>query len=465
MDGPYTHGKFRFIQGDNSVPTIGDPADTGLDAIRAYLDPDPVLFSYMNEDSPRALLCNVSTDFTVTPPVSTGKYTVCVPTLNTAGTSYTWSFVMSGTTTKAKDVTLVDENGNPVAGNPYGIAQVGDTLYIVEYDSAKIYSVAIADLEAADEGGTREVTLAADTPEHIPEDNNHGTALIALTGGDEGDTYLFALYTNIIGSSYLASVVARYLVDPDDGSLGDPEIVTVGVNATGLVPVVTDSATYILVPAIGGSQKQNNTNGLTSNLVVIDAFNDFSSSTNTGTIAFTGDEAAPPTASTNYDIHGVASSPDGTNVYVLTLSYDASYLSCWRLYQTDIESIVANSEVTPKLSLSNATGLTDVAHDTGAPGYFWEVLYDNTAAGGRLWFLKGTPIQISTGDYATVLKTITYSGNLYDSAFNVNSADLIGETIYQAAQNASINTRLGTTRALAKTAQAAAASAAEEEEK
>jgi hypothetical protein len=471
LDARYTHGKFRFITGNNAAPSVDDPADTGIDDIRAYQDGDPVLFSYMNGSAPRALLCNVTTDFSTMPPASTGKYTVCVPTWNSTSEKYDW-------TTLAKDIAL-QLNGADVAGNPHGIVKVGDYLYIVEYDTAKIYQVSISALEGTADGGVCPVTLAADATSFLPTTAglyHHGAALIALTDPDN-ITYLFALFTSATVDAYGSpdqydpSTIVRYVVN--SGALDEPVSIRTGKNATALVPVpVTDSAGvpdfFILIPALGGKQQYGKTNGTDSSLSVVQAIDEFDA-VSPAPVAFTGDPAAATIAgSTNYDIIGVAVSEDGTNAYVLTVSYDASYQAWWKLFRTTFADIQANippegESPPPSPTLSQAAGLSAV--DTGqGGGYYWEIVYNNAAS--LLWFLKGTPIRVSAGgNYGVVFKEIGYAGTLYDSAFNVNSGDLIGETIYQASKGASINTRLGTTRTLAKAVQAAAAASAEEEEK
>jgi hypothetical protein len=89
----------------------------------------------------------------------------------------------------------------------------------------------------------------------------------------------------------------------------------------------------------------------------------------------------------------------------------------------------------------------------GSKGYDWNLMYENAdpASKGRLWFIKGTPIQVSQGsDYNT--KLVFDMGALYPpnssdpldtiSYKNVNSADLIGEMIYQYSKGRSIDTRL-----------------------
>jgi hypothetical protein len=90
---------------------------------------------------------------------------------------------------------------------------------------------------------------------------------------------------------------------------------------------------------------------------------------------------------------------------------------------------------------------------------------------GRLWFVKGTPIQVSQGkDYNTKLLFDTgalYPPNSSDpldsiSYKNVNSADLIGEMIYQHNKGHSIDTRL--VKGKSASARAAQSGAAAEEE-
>jgi hypothetical protein len=89
----------------------------------------------------------------------------------------------------------------------------------------------------------------------------------------------------------------------------------------------------------------------------------------------------------------------------------------------------------------------------GSKGFEWQLIYENAtpASKGRLWFVKGTPIQASQGDdYDT--KLVFDTGALYPSNSsdpldaisykNVNSADFIGEMIYQHGKGHSIDTRL-----------------------
>jgi hypothetical protein len=465
LDAAYKNGKFRFVAGDNAAPSIADPADVELDVIKPTTDGDPVLFSYLKGSSPRALLVNINTNFDV-PPTSTGKYTVCVP--DTSASPITWKLLNDGAL--AKDITLVNAGGSPVAGNPHGIAAIGNYLYTVDYDSPYIYRLDITAFEGKAAGSNYQVTTAFNVTPYLPTTPSglyhHGAALISLTTivEEEPVTYLYALFTSATLDSYgypdvyAASTVIRFIVNTSTGAIINPVYVRVGQNATGLIPAGSGSTASILVPAIGGKQNYGSTNGTASNLTQVT--NIFA--TLGATTRITGDNSTSLSSTGNYDIMGFAVSANGNNAYILLVTYNANTQACWRLYKGTLANILAVTNA----QISQVTTLTSVATVFGdTAGYYWEILYDNTVTNGRLWFLKGTPIRVNAGNnYDTLLKDIKYplDGSV---AGNVNGADLIGEMLYQAAQGVTLNTRLGTTRQLAKTVQAAKTAAEEEERK
>jgi hypothetical protein len=482
LDQAYTHGKLQFITGDDGAPAanVANPVDTNIDDIEPYTDEDPEIFSYMGGSgnaTPRGLLCNVTTNFSTTPATSTGKYTVCTPTAS--GSTFAWAI------TGTKDIQLMNNSVSPAvpaAGNPYGVAQVGNFLYIVEYDSAKIYTLNIANFEAST-AATYNVDAVTDASTKYPVPvgaYSHGAALLSLTDSSDDTTYLYGLFTvaTVDGSGYpdvySSSVIVRYEVDTATGALSNPIVVQVGANATALVPAPNGTGGIaILVPAIGGKQQYGTTNGPASVLSVVPAFDDFAN-TSPAPIAFTGDAAGSVSPTGTYDIRGVAVSEDGSYAYLLTATYSASYLTNWRLYSATVADILGASSQ----PLSTATVLTDVDStadpDNGDPGYYWEVQYENnaTVANGRLWFVKGSPIRISLGSNydknGSTYKQIDAGsgGPLYSPQFNVNSADLIGEMIYQASKGVSKDTRLvkGTARQTAQAAQAVQTAQAASEE-
>jgi hypothetical protein len=375
------------------------------------------------------------------------------------------------------------DGNDDVAGNPYGVVRVGDFLYIVQYDSAKIYWVNAANFQAAT-AATYPVDGSIDaSPDFVnPPATDyyaHGAAILSMT--DSTGTYIYGLFTvaqnNASGypSVYTASALVRYAVDAS-GNLVKPAATEVGLNATALVPVSSVSTKTtpdtILVPAIGGPQQAGTTNGVASSLSVVTAFTGFPDKA-TAPIAFTGDTAGSVTPTGAYDIKGAAASEDGAYAYLLTVTNTAGYLTDWRLYQTTVAAIIgtAGSPLTLSAAVTagTLTAIDSTANAGGDDGYYWEVQYEDnaTAANGRLWFVKGSPIRISLGSDYTTPKLIDAGsgGPLYSPAFNVNSADLIAETIYAAAQGVSKDTRLIKGSSAAQTAAAAAAASDEEEEK
>jgi hypothetical protein len=487
LDDGYTHGKVQSISGSAGAPSgLDNPEDTRIDDIAPYTDTDPEVFSYMDgtsQTTPRLLLCNVTTDFSTTPATSTGKYSAYTPVVPTPPSTRTWDWNLVG----IKDIQLVNSSGNPVAGNPYGIVQAGNFLYVIEYDTGNIYTLNITNFEGASGSTYTVTTTTAVTP---PSGYYaHGSAILSLTNGSI--TYLYGLFAiaeyaggSSTPTSYNPSVLVQYRVNPSTGALVLLATVSVGPNATALVPapnsIAGQDAMAILVPAIGDIQKYGTTNGTASVLSVVQAFGNFGKTA--VRVAFTGDPIPSPAIfpAGNYDIKGVTVSADGAYVYLLTVTNSAAYTTFWRLYQTTAAKIlgIASSETLSAAVTNGDLTVLDSTADTtnGDPGYYWEVQYENnaTAANGRLWFVKGSPIRISLGSAYGTFKLFDAGsgGPLYSPSFNVNSADLIGETIYSASQNISKDTRLLKGNVAAQAAQAAAAAAAaaaapeeEEEEK
>jgi hypothetical protein len=451
MDQGYQNGEFRFFTGD-----IGGPAKVNLPQsvsqnFIASTDSDPEVYSYMgiSDGNPRALTCVVTTNYTTG--TSTGKYFLYKGDPSTL----TWTLVSS-----TGGVELQDSDGEPVAGNPYGVAQVGNFLYINEYDTGNIYTINITNFETAVVTNSA-TTYAVDdvTAVPLPTPPSGGqepaAALIALTdnSGATPATYLYSLYNLVAPSSpslptgYDDGQVNRFTVNTSTGAITDDgSPVTVGKNAQALVPVPDGSGGFnILVPAIGGTQQAGSTNGTESNLYRINAFG-----TMAATLVLTGDGSVGTAISVtgNYDVKSVAVSASGS-VWLLLVTSDANYKAWWKLYKTTMTDLLAYTAAKPLATAVSDGDLTLLDSGLGSPGYYWEVLFENSPSDpGRLWFVAGTPIRVSAGDdYDN--KILFDEGVLYAPitgktlyAVNLNSADLVGEMIYQYQQGNSIDTRL-----------------------
>ncbi|MDR1248309.1 MAG: hypothetical protein LBK63_03305 [Treponema sp.] len=353
----------------------------------------------------------------------------------------------------------------------------------------------MVDIAAFESSGKPNYDLAANTHTVFPEDitdakifpvpagggySARGAALIALTDTRAKPvTYLYAAYTILSVAApgkptiYDNSVIVRFKADPATGALTEGTYVTAGKNIQSLTPVYGGpNGMVILAPCIGGPQNFGSTNGVESTLHRIPAFDNF---TNDNSIAaFTGDQSIALTLAGSCDIKSIAASEDGL-VYLLTETEDDSFNTWWKLYKTTVDAVLNNAgtELTDAI---NSNVLEPLDSGVGSKGFEWQLMYENAvpASNGRLWFVKGTPIQVSQGNNYNA-KLLFDTGTLYPpnssdpldsiSYKNVNSADLIGEMIYQYNKGHSIDTRLIKGKgAAAKVAQSGAA-AEEEEEK
>ena len=147
LDGAYQDGKLRRIEGEKGSPDqIQNPADTGY-PLDPQEDGDPMVYSYMStntsgNEEPHILLVR-----TVSWSPGDTTYTVLKPVL---GASNTWQVYNNRENIK---FTL---NGDVVLGNPQSLGQVkilstsgGTTttkrfIYLVEYDSTKVYGIDVA---------------------------------------------------------------------------------------------------------------------------------------------------------------------------------------------------------------------------------------------------------------------------------------------------------------------------------
>jgi hypothetical protein len=473
LDGGYQNGSLQVIIGDDAgtngnFGSIQNPANTGVPIEITMFD--PVVFSYVYGGSARVLM---------------GKITTSAGTLPSA-TSYTL-LALPGTvgvpwpTALATNISLVDENNNPVATNPHGVAQVGDWLYIVNYDSQKITRLGTNELNGLSAGSTHPV---AKQPFDLAEeaelpDNCRGQAVIALKDG-AGNNYLFALYirNNPAATQYNPSILVKMAVNAD-GSLRYVAQAEVGMNATEIIPVDGgDGGVTLLVPAMGGPQQGGTTNGANSNITAVPAF----ASTFTARVLLKGDDPAPTPPT--FDLREIAAPMPGSGidgVFIMTGTYDTSYNQNWTLYWTSITKLLGFNN-TP---ISTAAGGTDPALITvdgslGSPGYYWSILWENGDANNkpRLWFLRGSPILATLAtDYNSPTSsqpdTNKYkffaqgTGPGQIGGQNVNSADLIAETLRQAAAGVSLKRSLrGRIDPHVRAAiQKAAAATAEEERK
>ncbi|MDR2394801.1 MAG: hypothetical protein LBD93_11710 [Treponema sp.] len=468
LDAAYQNGRFMEVLGENpgtsgNLSDIDNPKNAGISL--GATTSDPVIFSYAwNPSTVRVLLGKITTNAGTVPSMSCA-YSLLESPDQTAAVG-TWKAL--GT-----DVELL-YGDTKVATNPHGVAHIGNTLYIGDYDAQKIYLLGADALNGQTGGsyplGKAPYDLSQGTDADLPP-NAKGQAIIALADEDK-NTYLFVLYivANDSATEHQEGILVKLSVDPDNGSLSYVDRVEVGKNPQEIIPVTNgDKDVYLLVPGIGGSQGSS-TNGTESTIVSVPAF----ASSFTATPLLTGDSAS-------YDIRVIGASAQANNnslVFILTANFTSDWLGVnWKLYQTTVSKLLGTGGITLSAAVTNQTlsvadqGTTAFSDYSGV--YFLDLLYENAVqANGkeRLWFFRGSPLVVTVAD---AYGSPTQTGNAYNfytvgsesgqlGGKNVNSADLFAETIRQAAAGASLKRGVRATKAPAA---ARAAAPAEEEEK
>ena len=346
-----------------------------------------------------------------------------------------------------------------VLTNPYGVAQVGNALYLIDYDSTAIYTLGVNELNGLPPG-KHELDYTPYVPNVGLPALAKGQAIIALRDGD-GNPFLFALYTvadiSVYPPWHYSSVLVKITIDPVYGVLTTAEkLEGLGKNAQELIYIANfGGSPGLLVPCIGGAQRYDGyTNGTDSKLELVLPFvsptNPGDPTMSTRTL-LTGDADPvpppdPPPLPTTWDIRAVAAAPDttgGSPIFVLTATMDANEKWYWRLYASTITLFSSlNGE-----TLSQAVTAGKIWSSAGGseePGNYWDIYYENgtgpTSAGDRLWFLKGSPIVVGAASgFPLNPKTFPVGYGAGDiGGINVNSATLVSETMKQAALGISL---------------------------
>jgi hypothetical protein len=363
------------------------------------------------------------------------------------------------------DVTLVsgalDTAGNPIPilFNPHALAEWGDMIYLIDYESHKIVILGADELEGMSGNYVPlQLPFTFTSPDQVPL-NGKGQSLVIL--GDK----LSALYiaTNATAATHEPGVLCRLDIG-SNGALTYDTGVFVGLNPQAIVPVNDGDAVQLLIPAIGGYQHYDGTtNGVESNVCCVPALGSWPSA---AAVLLTGDDPdsgggsgeskdtdPAPTTPATYDIHALAAGTRGASnkLYILTQVYINGSTSItqdglWRIYETTVGAFLSLPASTPITTAVTAGKLkkTDegVVESLDYSGvYFWDLLYaqtdDISDAGDLLWAGLGSPILVTRaaeGGYGspTSGEERAYVMFGFNGGNNVNSIDLTIETINQA---------------------------------
>jgi hypothetical protein len=463
LDGDFRNPTVRYIRGfqdaNSGTPTVGtldDPRNAGIPLLPDTKDPKIFSFSYRGDVF--FLLCRVVT-----------------PVVGDPSTEGRWSLIMAPTpplgawALLARDITL-KANGTAVLANPYGLAQIGNTLYIIEYDTQRIYSLGVNELNGLPDGADFVLDgPRVDLTAQLAEPDAKAQAIIAMTPAS-GSPIVAALFTVSAVDDpdepeliHKNGILARLVFV--NGVLTYDTKVYVGKNPQELVPVMDK----LLIPAIGGMQKAGASNTTNTNISCVSTFGSWSGYGGTAPILVTGDQSG------TYDFKAIGASyrQDGQGwVYILMLINNAGFVSTnWQLYRIKIVDLLALNNVNIGSIPAGKIAMIDWGEED--PGWFWELLYEtaDTSTKDRLWFFRGSAIlscpalaypdhpvshtEPSNGSYR-YFDFGEKDGNI--GGANIDWADLTIETVRQIAAGHSLK------RGARAATPAGAAAAAEEEE-
>lgn len=303
---------------------------------------------------------------------------------------------------------IIDPQGNWAAplysetwtgiANLHGVASKGRWLFGTGYDLSKI---CVIDM---DNGYTQEHEY--DFPDDFSriqglhyDGTYHGEA---LTVGTDGRLYaLFYINKGSGYTEYYESVVVQFEINGASGELDLKNYVTVGKNSFTLD--LYDNKLYVC--SLGGMQNQGTGNAET-NLCIVDT-NDFKQES-VVTIKITN-------PAQNGDIRDI-SIIDPDHVYIFAGHYDANYVNMiGAVYHTTLANIT---------SFANWTKIIPV----NSKGYLWGIHAD----GSKLWFVKGTPIEVYNGSPSSTVSPDKTFDILQMSDFdkgNLNSACFIAPSL------------------------------------
>jgi hypothetical protein len=350
-----------------------------------------------------------------------------------------------------KDVVLV--RTDPVSGittematNPFGVAQLGNMLYIIDNESRMIIRLGANELNGL-APGNHELELMPFDPNAgtsgagLPA-NARGQAIIVLKDGS-GTPLIFALYTvsdSANPPAYSNSILIRMGIDPNTGfPVYQTKLDTLAKNAQELSYIQNfDGSPALLIPCLGGPVVAGAANGENSKLDMVRPF----TSPMTTRHLFKSVNNTPGSTVYWNNIKIVAAPPDAGPddfIYIFTGSVNVLGGMNWVIYRTTINQLKNMNDV----SLA-AAGFSTPDSGYNFHGDNWDLYYEKgtgpNMAGDRLWFVQGSPIFVSKADYYYLLDRTFREGYAPNQigAPETDSAVMVYEAVKQAAQGVSL---------------------------
>jgi hypothetical protein len=325
-----------------------------------------------------------------------------------------------------------------------GVAQLnGNYVFLLSLDGLKIHYL---DASSLDAGTASQAELLVDLSETFPKVEGYVPKGVKLIATDDD---LYALHVMVKDpyddkEAFADSKITRIPITfPDGGppAAGSPETLDVGKNASGLCATQDGKFTKLIIPSIGGPLTPGGINGPESKIQVVEFKKKTVETAFGGLAPDAGSELGRDSLRLNF--LSVALNQSGSNFFILTAALDSKGAGVfWRLYKTSASTILATKDKTID-ELPSVAKLLDHTSDNpeklGDPGLQWQILYEN--ANQRLWFIRGTSIQVSEGpNYPGAPGDLPENGSgrryfpgkiLHGTDLtDVHSADLVSETLY-----------------------------------
>ncbi|MDR1256142.1 MAG: hypothetical protein LBJ86_00145 [Spirochaetaceae bacterium] len=438
LDKFYTNGCVMQIRGRpaydrGNVLSVKNPSATYVPLAVNMADPKLLPFAFAQD--PVVLIPKVTTPMAGQP--STCKYDLWGP--DARGGS-AWKRL-------SQDVVLwyqppAPEPEDPLpplvkaATNPNSLAQAGNRLLLVDYDSQKVYIIGANELNGIPAGDHTlyypplDLGAAAPKGAGLPA-TARGQDIIAMKGPD-GLVYAFALFIdNGDGSETWNN--STLVMMRENALTGNLEYVThistLGLNAQEIIPVVSDnSSVTFAISCYGGPQQEGFTNGTDSRIDMVQAF--FTGNNMTTKTLVTGADSG------TYDIRALAARLGGGWLYILCGTMRADLTQDWTLYKADLAELLA---ITAPMTLTQAVAanIMEMVDGGNDPGYYWDICIEAgiDITGDRLWFMKGSSIMVTGAEeYCDDVKNFNPGYGVGETGGeSVNCVAFIAETLRQAA--------------------------------
>jgi hypothetical protein len=452
-DAKYLNHTLRYLAGKqdadatvSSLGTLGNPQDTYIPVLAS--EEDLKEFSYVFKNGVRMLVAKIDT-----------------PTAGQTSLPVRWSLIAVPKTpfqtwaTLTRDIKFkLSADGPLITGNPNGVAQVGDDLYIIDYDSKKIYIVGVNEINGLPHGSEYVLTKTPiDLSTFVTQDNAKGQAIIAHKDGD-GKDCLFALYLNYDSEEkeHSNGILVR-LKKNTAGTAFVPDVKTlVGKNPQEIIAVtLSTGVVHLLVPAIGGEQNATLSNFENSTITSVPAFD---TAWPTAAIPrLTGNLVSSSGGAPSGDFRAIASTHRADNlgnVYIMLSRFDKADFSeiIYQIYRTSValllngmgqsvDDAVAAGILTP---VESGTVISPPPVDGSPYGiYYSNILYvgGDEPRNDLLIVFRGSEMlvtlpdaygspQVESGNPYRVFAIGNHEGDL--GGENVNSIEVLVEALRQA---------------------------------